>query len=194
MEGFMGDDVREQFLEHVKDHSMNIELDHGVHRCIKFSKDNSSVFYFRVTTWPGHLCISGDMGTYVFARLPDMFEFFRGDELKINPGYWTEKLQSISCFGSKEGAVKEFDAEGTLECVKNRLDDDEDQVEKYSEQLKDLSNATDVEEALQIMEDIDCLSDAWECLYNKLTFHIQWCLYAIRWAIMQYDKPKAIAA
>ena len=190
----MSEDLKDRFLEHVKDHSMSVELDSGLHRCIKFSRGNSSVFYFRITTWPGHLCISGDMGTYVFARLPDMFEFFRGDELKINPGYWTEKLQSISCFGSKEGSVREFDAEGTLECVKDRLDEDEDQINKYSDQLEELANASDDNEALRIMENIDCLSDSWECLSAKLTFHIKWCLFAIRWAVMQYDKPKEMAA
>ena len=28
---------------------------------------------FDIVTWPGYLCYSGDMGCFVFTRLPDMF-------------------------------------------------------------------------------------------------------------------------
>lgn len=50
-----------------------------------------------------YLCYTGDMGTYVFQRLTDMFEFFRtdreykkrnGGKLAVNLSYWGEKLQA----------------------------------------------------------------------------------------------------
>ncbi len=81
-------------------HKMTIELDTGLHRSIRFAKPGTNLYAFRLTTWPGHLCISGDLETFVFARLPDMFEFFIRSEdpaatpLRINPGYWHEKLQT----------------------------------------------------------------------------------------------------
>lgn len=184
------DEAKERFLKDIKNHSMNIELDSGVYRSIKFSRDNSSVYYFRITTWPGHLCISGDMGTYVFSRLEDMFQFFRGDELSINAGYWTQKLQSISCFGSKEGHVKEFDAEATAENVRDQLTDDEGNL---SHRFQDLLDCTESREAMQVLEEAD-VYDAWEYLSTKYTTHVLWCLYAIRWAIIQYDKQMEIAA
>jgi hypothetical protein len=184
----MSDDAKVRFLENVKDHSMDVELDSGVFRSIKFSRNNSSVCYFRITTWPGHLCISGDMGTYVFARLNDMFEFFRGDELTVNVGYWTEKLQSISCFGSSEGGVREFDAQRTYDSVKEYAEE----LGK-EEEAKELLDCSSAHEALRLMDDIG-MQDAWEYLSSRPTFHILWCLYAIRWAIMQYDKPKEMAA
>lgn len=180
----MSENVKAQFLEHVKDHSMQFEQDNGVFRSIKFSRGNSSVFYFRINTWPGHLCISGDMGAYVFARLHDMFEFFRGDELKINIGYWTEKLQSISRFGSTDGAAHEFDAKGTYEAVK----DCAEEMGK-GEEANELLDCSSAHEAMTVIEGMG-LQDAWEFLSTKPTFHIVWCLYAIRWAIMQYDQQQ----
>ena len=43
----------------------------------------------------GSLIASGDVGTYVFSRLADMFEFFRSPmtsdgRLYINDSYWAE--------------------------------------------------------------------------------------------------------
>ena len=92
-------DVRRRFPEEVNNHKLTILQDDGVHRCLLFKNPSSSNYYFYINTWPGHLCISGDMGCVVFCRLEDMFEFFRGDNGKINPGYWAEKIVSNSEFG-----------------------------------------------------------------------------------------------
>lgn len=187
MEENTKDAVLKRFLRDTEKHEMTIEQNTGVFRSVLFKRPGSSNCYFRINTWPRHLCMSGDMGCYVFSRLDDMFEFFRGDDLTINIGYWTEKLQSISCFGSNEGAVSQFDAQDTAECVKSALNDDEGSLEKYAEQLKELADSSDAHEAMRIMQEIDCLRDTWEYLCKKPTFHIQWCLYAIRWAIQKYD-------
>ncbi len=32
-----------------------------------------------LSAWPGHPAYAGDMGSFVFARLDDMFQFFRTD-------------------------------------------------------------------------------------------------------------------
>jgi hypothetical protein len=77
-------------------------------------KDDSSCYYYNITTWNGFLCISGDMGCFVFSRLNDMFQFFRMDDndfmmdktkqLNINKGYWAEKLEAVD----KNGGFEEF--------------------------------------------------------------------------------------
>ena len=189
------DNIKTRFLKDVKSHTMSVEMDNGVHRSLKFSRDNSSTYYFRINTWPGHLCISGDMGTYVFARLPDMFEFFRGDELRINEGYWAEKLQSISCFGSKEGRVKEYDEDATIANIKEMFRDrrTKKDTEKKKEIIEDLRGCSDTREATDKLYHHG-IEDPWDYVSQKYTSYMQWSLYAIRWAIMQYDKPKAIAA
>lgn len=90
-----------RFLFDVRDHVMTIELDQGVHRSILFKQPRSSAYHFRLITWPGHLAISGDCEDFIFARLRDMFEFFRyagpayERDDRINEGYWAEKLTAI---------------------------------------------------------------------------------------------------
>ena len=105
-----------QFLKDVSKHQMIVLRDDGISRHIRFKQPNTGNRYFDLITWDGCLCYNGDMGTFVFSRIPDMFEFFRQDRsqvlrdgktLAINLGYWGEKLQSISRFGGYE----EFDGD-----------------------------------------------------------------------------------
>lgn len=104
-----------QFLKDVSNHEMIVIRDDGIDRHIRFRQPDTIIYSFDLITWAGHLCITGDCGTYVFSRIKDMFEFFRcddwygkrgrGETLYINPGYWGEKLLSI---GTNAG-YKEFD-------------------------------------------------------------------------------------
>lgn len=108
--------TEDRFLGDVKEHEMIVIRDEGVNRHIRFKRLGTSCYYFDLITWPGCLCYTGDMGTYVFQRTEDMFEFFRmdrkhlraGKRLGINIGYWTEKLIAVD--GNRGGGkVKVFD-------------------------------------------------------------------------------------
>lgn len=105
--------TQELFLRDVAQHKMTVIRDDGVNRHIRFAQPGTGCMHFDLITWPGYLCYTGDMGTYVFQRLNDMFEFFRTDrrvpgKLGINLHYWTEKLVAVD--GSRHGGkAKEFD-------------------------------------------------------------------------------------
>jgi hypothetical protein len=83
-------------------------MDNGVYRHLKFSKGSFDQS-FDIVTYPWHLVYSGDMGTYVFNRLEDMFQFFRTkpngdkDKLHINLSYWGEKLEAVDRAGIESG-------------------------------------------------------------------------------------------
>lgn len=108
-----------RFLQDAANHVMTVMRDDGVNRHVRFRRPDSSAYWFDLITWPGTLCIDGDMGTYVFRRLHDMFEFFRTDQehynrtgranqLAINPEYWDEKLQAPSPRDAMEHSVDSF--------------------------------------------------------------------------------------
>lgn len=98
----MSECTMERFLDDVAKHEMTVLADQGNVRHLSFRAPGTVIQHFNLTTWPNHLCVSGDMGTYVFSRLEDMFDFFR--ENKINPGYWHEKLKANCTFaGSRQG-------------------------------------------------------------------------------------------
>ena len=196
--------VKEQFEEDTKDHTIEILLNEGVYRHLKCSNNGSQVYRFDITTWPGHLCVSGDMGTYVFSRLYDMLEFFGED--KINPGYWGEKLQAQSCNGTTANSVKEFSEELFRENVKNEYD-------MFKESYEGDENAVGpLKELWQAIEDnvfaymydgeiraYDAAMDFtwesddgtmkfnmqyfWDYNCREYTYHYIWILHAITWAI-----------
>ncbi|MCZ9884122.1 hypothetical protein [Arthrobacter sp. B2a2-09] len=91
------------------EHEMEILLDQGLYRHIRFKKPGTGMYYFDLITWPGNLTIKADMGCYTFARTEDMFSFFAdgtaGRNGYINAQYWAEKIQSVD----RQSSVKEFD-------------------------------------------------------------------------------------
>jgi hypothetical protein len=76
-------------------HTMTVRLDQPPYRDIFFKREDSSLYWFELVTWPGHLTITGDMGTLTFRRVTDMIDFFGDSTSRINPGYWAEKIQSL---------------------------------------------------------------------------------------------------
>lgn len=203
--------TEDRFLNDTKDHTMNIIMDNGLHRHISFTYEGSSVYRFDLITWPGHLCICGDCGTYVFSRIADMFAFFRmryndfnkniDGSLSINPSYWGEKLESVA----KNGGYKEFDPDKFKDRVKmfyaHHTECDEQNIDESTElwsEIKDrvLSKADDGEHvAYQAAYDFEHDGFHFQDFFDgggteKFTFRYIWCLYAIAWGIWQYDKHK----
>lgn len=83
--------MAERFKKDTAKHEMTVLHDDGVYRRLRFRAPKSSEYWFELVTWPGSLAIRGDVDGFMFSRLPDMFEFFRGKG--INADYWAEKLE-----------------------------------------------------------------------------------------------------
>lgn len=120
------EDVLPSFVKDIAEHQMEVIRDEGAHRHLRFKRPGTSVYWFDIITWPGVLTIDGDMGTFVFKRLHDMFEFFRTDigygnstgrQHFINPGYWSEKLAAVCRHG-----YEKFEPEVFRERVKEEFD------------------------------------------------------------------------
>jgi len=171
--------VKAAFEADVKDHTMSVELDQGIHRSLLFSNRGSSIYHFRLTTWQKHLAITGDMGDFVFCRLEDMFEFFRGKS--IQDTYWAEKCVA--------GVYEEFNADHWTELLENLLEQETITTETHDELL--FSPHETFADACSSLEEYD-VSDAGEYAQNMYshTHHFLWCLRAITWGIAQYDKAK----
>jgi hypothetical protein len=188
---------KDRFIKDVKEFDMKIYQDSGVFRHIEFSKNGTWNHRFFLTTWPDHLCISGDMGTYVFSRIKDMFCFFRSEnDLNVNTGYWTEKLESTDTTnGHKEYSVDRFNA-AVVEDFEQWEFESEEQKEEVLEDLKD--NLLDQEfeiYAFHKAADYESpyghtFSDFWENHLTRSVYQYTWCLHAIVWGIQKYDNNR----
>lgn len=195
--------TKEKFLRNVVGHKMNIVAEYGIIRHIDFCIPGNINMSFQLTTWPQHLCISGDMGTYVFSRVEDMFTFFRRNNLVINDGYWHEKLEA-ECTRSHSRKYSEdvfqqnikerfdswFDGESFDAPTKSKVwEEIEADVLDYSEFDQEAYHA-----AIDFKsEHVPAFNfwDFYEVDSRIYTYHFIWCLYAIVWGIQQYDAKKA---
>lgn len=199
----------DRFLRDVAGHVMTVLRDDGIYRHLRFRKPDSSDMFFDLITWPGCLCYTGDMGTYVFSRLTDMFQFFRtpdgykppdGGSLYVNLGYWAEKVEAVD----KPSGLLEYDPDAYREAINDWLKDQVEEVEdeSYIAELKsaveeDLLSVADngEHEARQAAHDFEfeyggrCvrLDDFWERTLTRYTGRFRWCCFAIPWAIRLYD-------
>lgn len=181
------------FKENTAEHQMTVEHDNGVHRSLYFGKRGSGNYHFRINTWPGHLCISGDMGTFVFSRIEDMFGFFRGDGANLQ--YWAEKVEAESVFGK---GVMKYEPDTLRKYLKDWLGDREDAAGILDAVSPYISNDYFADEAIQRICECegvpDFFCDLSERCYKNYTPQYQWCCSAIVWAIGMYDAEKQIAA
>lgn len=183
-----------RFLKDVAAHQMTVLRDGGIYRHLKFkaAKDNWNQ-WFELVTWPGSLLIGGDMGTWSFSRIEDMFQFFRRPDGDLNPDYWAEKLEACSRI---DGDCKTFCARTFKAAVIESLDNyslEEAERQKIEQAIRDDVFLDEEDETVLRRELSDFkhgdfeLSETWEITGRVWGYRFLWCLYAIVWGIQQYD-------
>lgn len=196
----MSDEIAARFAKDVSRHEMTILLDEGLHRHLRFAapQPNAWLHWFEIVTWPGHLAITGDMesfasksdaDTFMTARHPDMFPFFRGKG--INPSYWSQKVSGGA--GVKEFSRDEFRKE-VLDYIRDSIADYPDLIDEvYADILSDESIRS-VEAAHAALYDFSHkdfrFEDTSELDFERFTTHYLWCCHATVWGIAQYDAAK----
>lgn len=192
-------------------HQMTVLRDEGLYRHVRFQEPGTSIWHFDLVTWPGHLVITGDLQDFHFARISDMFEFFRGPVGHINPGYWAEKLRGPV-------STKSFSADRFKRLVFEHF--------RYRCEHSEAPNAPlwraireDVLADVEIFDDGEAhrrlqefryyaepaaawrrhradfeFTDSWEWDLREYDFHFLVSLHAIVWGINQYDRAQTPAA
>lgn len=194
---------KDSFLLEVAEHRMVVKRDDGLYRHLTFSKPNTNNLHFHLTTWPGYLAITGDCGSYVFSRLPDMFEFHREEgPYEIDFRYWKEKLQAADAHGELESYDQALILDALREEVRRYefetwaemrlcwghlkgdiLDDPYSSPREMVEAILDFSSDH---------PDLDGprLSDFYEYGLKSYNHRFIWACRAIAWGISQYDSWK----
>jgi len=203
-------EIKENFIKDVEEHKLKIIKDDGVYRHLLFKNQKRGAYWTEIITSPNLLTINGDMGTYVFSRLNDMFEFFRNDELKINYHYWTEKLKV------NRESYKYFDIElykeNIIKYIEEYFEESIDNVDKefYNDYLKNIIEAEDEIDAMNKIrefyiysEDVilkklpdsykyfnfDDFKEDWGNCYRP-DYRYVWNLFCIVKIIQEYEKIK----
>lgn len=190
-----------RFLEDVKDHRMEIIRNDGEYRHVRFKRQNSTAYTFDLITWPGHLCYTGDMGTYVFSRIRDMFQFFRADpktsrevrRLHVNHPYWAEKVLAMDKNGVIEEFVPELARRQALEILRELAREvrwSKEAREKRREIYDEVCQSLDGPEHEVRRVLYEHFDDSWEWRLMDYTYTYRWACFAIAWGIAEYDRAQ----
>jgi hypothetical protein len=194
--------TQQRFLRDVAQHRIAVIRDDGIYRHLQFSRPGTYCMGFDIVTWPGYLCYCGDMGEFLFTRLPDMFEFFRtalrdDGDLHINPSYWGEKCVAAD----KHDGLRTYSAELFREAIATRLDEmDADDELRQAVEDEVLPAAHDGETVAHIAardfthDGEFVFPDFWEANLTDYTYRFIWCCFALAWGIRQYDAMTTRAA
>lgn len=196
----------ERFAREVATHVMTIERNEGVDRRVTFRRPGTRCMSFELVTWPGILAYTGDMGSFMFTRLHDMFEFFRLPEypgrLPIF-GYWEEKcIAADRHVGTRKFSPELFDqnVREWLTTYAKHLSrkSARDMWEQADDEVigRDFDNEIDAYRAAVdfTFRGETPLQDFWEVSCWAHTYHFTWACHAIAWGIQQFDAaPPAVA-
>lgn len=162
--------IAQRFEGDTSEHALTVIRDDGLYRHLRCQKPGTYIYGFDIVTWPGYLAYVGDMGDFVFTRVRDMFEFFRGD--RINPDYWSEKL----CAPSPE-AVMEFDRDAFDAYVR----------EHRLEVVDDWGGPHTRNDACRLL--VEAGVDPCDLpSLERYGTRFLWCCHALVWAIARYDQ------
>lgn len=193
----------ERFNVDVTGHVVRVLRDEGLYRHLR-CWSGSYAYSFDIITWPGYLCYCGDMGSFVFSRLPDMFEFFRGRlTAMIDLGYLAEKAVAAD----RHDGITSYSEARFRSCVKADFDafvESEDlppeQAAELWQSITDdvLSSSDNRQDGVRAAGEFrwgrdlrargrEVFPDFWEHRLDEYTGRFWWCCYAIPWAIERYD-------
>lgn len=173
---------------------MKILHDDGLYRHIEMRQAGTRTNWYDITTWPGTLCINGDMGTYVFSRIPDMFEFFELKDGGINQGYWSDKCSA----SDSSSSIMVYSATVARKVLLDWIEGEKERYPYLHDHVMSelLPRADDGEHAFREAvdqfehEDFEFV-DFWEVSLREYSHYYLWCCHAIVKAIAAYRAEKS---
>jgi hypothetical protein len=190
----------ERFAKETAEHELTVLRDDGLYRHLRFKASGTSFYWYDLITWPGYLAVGGDVDWFVFARVEDMFTFFRdGSRYGINPVYWSEKLQDGRERVRRycEDAFKRVVGEELKRLPVPNLSEAQREARSLLRERMDDGDAQWAESAREMLADAEqagLFSDTWEWNFTDWDWAFLWCCHAIVAGIARYDAAKAVGA
>lgn len=169
-------EVKRRIANDLANHEITQLHGDGLYRHWRCKKPGTSSLYFDVITWPGFMCVTGDMGEYLFCRTRDMVEFMRSSCMSY--GYAAEK-----CVAHR-GEIYEFSPqllkEWLGECEAEATEEgDEERLEKIAEVRRSYGEYEIEHDAFKAIYETGLDDDPPRC--RQFTYHFLWILHAIKW-------------
>lgn len=187
--------AQDRFAATTTQHAMTILRDDGVYRHLRFAPGGQlAAYWYDLVTWPKHLVITGDMGTFMFARQHDMFTWFRQD-LAVNAGYWAEKLQAGEAFQWSEDQFAEWVAEQVAAGKEAKPELEWDWIDAEIDACVMPPVVCSQHDAVAAIQDWNDWKESLcgfrfetdDCDWDDFRSDYLWCCHAIKTGIARYD-------
>jgi hypothetical protein len=200
----VGDRVRSvvnQAKKDLSEHQVTMRLNNGLWRSWRCQRPGSWVYGFDVTTGPGWIMVTGDMGTCVWERTADMIDWA---EASINSlSYFAEKVP-------REIKIKEYDPDKAKAWLLGEIvdyfndhcgSDDhggmDDKQWTHWHRLLTLYRHEDPSDQMEFAQAIHKSGVAdgsdWPNFYNY-TYHFLWIREGLKWFFAHKDQAVEVAA
>jgi hypothetical protein len=183
-------EVREAAQRAFKDHVIELRSRDGVYRTWRCGKPEESIYHFIITTIPGSLIITGDLGSMIVSRHYDMLPWCRGS--CESTGYFAEKVPREFQTSEFSYAVLKKWMEDTRKDYGDLDEDDPDdneQIERrdrFEELCENVSEDISEREAYEVFEEYFDDPPDW----TEFTNRFLWLREAIRWFVTNCkDEP-----
>jgi len=157
-----------------RNHELQVKSENGLYRCWRCgTPDGSSVYAFRITTIPGCMFVTGDVGDLMIERSEDMVAWCRGSINSID--YFEEKIpHSVK--------TKVYDEDIAQEWLKEQLEnEDESYDSEQLEHLDALQRYTDEEHPFKLALYESGLVDGCDFPdFDNYDSNFLWCREAIK--------------
>lgn len=172
-------DIRRNSDREFKDRVITELSRNGVFRSWRCAKPGTGIFAFTITTIPGHLIITGDLGSLIVTRTYDMLPWCRGScdstdyfAEKVPHGLVIEKFSTdvLEEWITEMLADEDVSVEGKR-TLREAIGTDEGPAEKWYERFREVWDGGD--------------PPNWDMYTNRFL----WCRDAIRWFVMNHDEP-----
>lgn len=177
-------EVRRNSDRAFKDHVITELSRNGVYRSWRCGRPDRSDCAFVITTIPGSIIVTGDIGDLIVSRCYDMLPWCRGS--CDSTGYFIEKVPH-GCF-----EVEEFDPERLRAWVEDQIanasdygiKDDEIETLKESLEFDDYSD----NDATHWYRKFRSIWDGDPPDWSSPKHRLLWCRDAIRWFVNHHDE------
>ena len=188
-------DIATRFARDTAEHELAVLHDDGLYRHLRFRRPDRNTYWFDLVTWPGNLAIKGDMGSFLFARERDMFDFMRRD--LPNPHYWAQKEQTGA---PTEEYSEDLFKQAVWTYVREGGQEYRGLARAVQAEIFDSGACCDEGTARRALEDFEHVDastplgrefrfdDVWEMSFSDWTAQYLWCCHAIVWGIAQHDQ------
>lgn len=172
--------IRELAEKAFADHVITERLRQGFFRSWRCQKPDTWVYGFDITTTPGYLIVTGDIGDLIVSRCADMLPWCR--QAVDSTSYFAEKV-------ARSIPTREF-SHGEFERWYHELMADPDTPEDHKEVATEAMQWSDNKGMDQLYEETHEIWDGDPPDWKDWNANFLWCREAVRWFLQHHEEPE----